>query len=94
MRRLAYFAGDGQWIKPGCGAAIDQPVSIVEALVDPGIVGPEFPSRRGIKRNDAVKGCREIKLSVDQNRSGLKAAPPSSVMTGRDVARMVRSTLP
>ena len=43
---FAHFTGGGQWIEPSSHAPIDQTVSIVEALVDLRIVGPELFSGR------------------------------------------------
>ena len=88
MRRWHTLPAAERWIKPSCHASIDKTVSIVEALVDLGIVGPELLSCGGIKRDDPVEGRGEIKLSVDENRSGLKAAPLSSIMTVGDVSGM------
>ena len=85
---LAYFARCERWIKPRCRASIDETVTIFEALVDLGIVGPELLSCRRIKRDDPVEGRGEIKSSVDKNRRGLKTAPLSPIMTVGDVSGM------
>jgi hypothetical protein len=85
---LAYFVRSERWIKPGRRPSIDKTVSIVEALVDLGIVGPELLSCGGIKRDDPIEGRGEIEPSIGKNRSGLKTAPLSPIMTVRDVSGM------
>jgi hypothetical protein len=85
---LARSVPRGRWIQPCCYASINKTVAIVEALVDLRIVGPESLSRGRIKRDHPVEGSGEIKPSIHQNRSGLKAAALSTIIAIGDVSGM------